>query len=166
MEVVGQKFEKSEFFLPEMMAAALATRGIMDILNPYLTEAGTEPVGKAIIATIKGDLHDIGKNIVGMMLEGAGYEVIDLGVDVPPAKLVETIQNSDAQLVGLSALLTTTIPMIGTTVQAMEKAGVRDKVKVMIGGAGVTQEYADDIGADGYARDANLIAYCPIRGEC
>jgi uroporphyrinogen decarboxylase len=155
MDVVGQKFEKREYFLPEMMAAALATRGIMDILNPYLTEAGTEPVGKAIIATVRGDLHDIGKNIVGMMLEGAGYEVIDLGVDVPPAKIVETIQNSDAQLVGLSALLTTTIPMIRTTVQAMEDAGVRDKVKVMIGGAGVTQEYADDIGADGYARDAS-----------
>jgi len=155
MEVVGQKFEKGEYFLPEMMAAALATRGIMDILNPYLTEAGAEPVGKAIIATVKGDLHDIGKNIVGMMLEGAGYEIIDLGVDVTPAKLVETIQNSDAQLVGLSALLTTTIPMIRTTVQAMEDAGVRDKVKVMIGGAGVTQEYADDIGADGYARDAS-----------
>ena len=155
MEVVGQKFENGEYFLPEMMAAALATRGIMDILNPYLTEAGTEPVGKAIIATVKGDLHDIGKNIVGMMLEGAGYEIIDLGVDVPPAKLIECIQQSDAQLVGLSALLTTTIPMIRTTVQAMEKAGVRNKVKVMIGGAGVTQEYADDIGADGYARDAS-----------
>jgi corrinoid protein of di/trimethylamine methyltransferase len=155
MEVVGQKFEKGEYFLPEMMAAALATRGIMDILNPYLTEAGAEPVGKAIIATVKGDLHDIGKNIVGMMLEGAGYEIIDLGVDVPPEKFVEAIQKSDAQLVGLSALLTTTMPMMRNTIQAMENTGVRDQVKVMVGGAGVTQEFADDIGADGYARDAS-----------
>jgi len=155
MDVVGQKFERAEYFLPEMMAAALATRGIMGILKPYLTEAGTEPVGKAIIATVKGDLHDIGKNIVGMMLEGAGYEIVDLGVDVSPEKLIETIQNSDAELVGLSALLTTTIPMIRTTVQALNDAGVRNKVKVMIGGAGVTQEYADDVGVDGYARDAS-----------
>jgi len=155
MEVVGQKFEKGEYFLPEMMAGALATRGIMDILNPYLTEAGAEPVGKAIIATVKGDLHDIGKNIVGMMLEGAGYEIIDLGVDVPPEKFVEAIQKSDAQLVGLSALLTTTMPMMRNTIQAMENTGVRDQVKVMVGGAGVTQEFADDIGADGYARDAS-----------
>jgi uroporphyrinogen decarboxylase len=155
MDVVGQLFEEGEYFLPEMMAAALGTRGIMDILSPYLTEAGTEPVGKAILATVKGDLHDIGKNLVGMMLEGAGYEIIDLGVDVPPEKFIEAVQNSDAQLVGLSALLTTTIPMIGNTVRAMEDAGVRDQVKVMVGGAGVTQEYADSIGADGYARDAS-----------
>ena len=155
MDVVGQLFEEGEYFLPEMMAAALGTRGIMDILSPYLTEAGTEPVGKAILATVKGDLHDIGKNLVGMMLEGAGYEIIDLGVDVPPEKFIEAIQKSDAQLVGLSALLTTTIPMIGNTVRAMESAGVRDQVKVMVGGAGVTQEYADSIGADGYAPDAS-----------
>jgi uroporphyrinogen decarboxylase len=155
MDVVGQLFEEGEYFLPEMMAAALGTRGIMDILSPYLTEAGTEPVGKAILATVKGDLHDIGKNLVGMMLEGAGYEIIDLGVDVPPEKFIEAIQKSDAQLVGLSALLTTTIPMIGNTVRAMDNAGVRDQVKVMVGGAGVTQEYADSIGADGYARDAS-----------
>jgi uroporphyrinogen decarboxylase len=155
MDVVGQEFEDGVFFLPEMMAAAIGARGIMDILSPYLTEAGAEPVGKAILATVKGDLHDIGKNLVGMMLEGAGFEVIDLGVDVPPEKFVEAIQSSDAQLVGLSALLTTTIPMIGNTVLAMEKAGVRDQVKVIVGGAGVTQEYADDIGADGYARDAS-----------
>jgi uroporphyrinogen decarboxylase len=155
MDVVGQEFEGGVFFLPEMMAAALGARGIMDILAPYLTESGAKPVGKAILATVKGDLHDIGKNLVGMMLEGAGFEVIDLGVDVPPEKFIETIRNSDAQVVGLSALLTTTIPMIGNTIRAMESAGVREKVKVMIGGAGVTQEYADSIGADGYARDAS-----------
>lgn len=154
MDIVGQEFEEGAYFLPEMMAAALGARGIMDILSPYLTQAGAEPVGKAILATVKGDLHDIGKNLVGMMLEGAGFEIIDLGVDVPPEKFVEAIQSSDAQLVGLSALLTTTIPMIGNTIRAMEKAGVRDQVKVMVGGAGVTQEYADEIGADGYARDA------------
>lgn len=155
MDVVGMEFEDGVFFLPEMMAAALGTRGIMDILAPLLTESGTEPVGKAILATVKGDLHDIGKNLVGMMLEGAGYEIIDLGVDVSPEKFIETIRNSDAKLVGLSALLTTTIPMIGTTIKALEDAGVREKVKVMVGGAGVTQEYADSIGADGYAPDAS-----------
>jgi 5-methyltetrahydrofolate--homocysteine methyltransferase len=155
MEVVGQKFEEGEYFLPEMMAAALGTRGILDILSPYLTKAGTEPVGKAIIATVKGDLHDIGKNMVCMMLEGAGYEIIDLGVDVPPEKFVEAIQESDAQLLGLSALLTTTMPMMRNTIQALENAGVRDQVKVMVGGAGVTQEFADNIGADGYAPDAS-----------
>ena len=155
MDVVGQEFEEGAYFLPEMMASALGARGIMDILSPYLTEAGTEPVGKAIIATVKGDLHDIGKNMVGMMLEGAGYEIIDLGVDVPPEKFVEAIQKSDAQLVGLSALLTTTMPMMRNTIRAIENAGVRDEVKVMVGGAGVTQEFADDIGADGYARDAS-----------
>jgi 5-methyltetrahydrofolate--homocysteine methyltransferase len=155
METVGQKFEEGEYFLPEMMAAALGTRGIINILRPYLTEAGAEPVGKAIIATVKGDLHDIGKNLVGMMLEGAGFEIIDLGVDVPPDKFVAAIQESDAQLVGLSALLTTTMPMMRNIIQAMESAGVRDQVKVMVGGAGVTQEYADAIGADGYAPDAS-----------
>ena len=155
MEVVGERFECGEYFLPEMMAAALGTRGIMDVLRPYLTEEGAEPVGKAIIATVKGDLHDIGKNLVGMMLEGAGYEIIDLGVDVPPEKFVEAINESDAQLVGMSALLTTTMPMMRKILQAMENAGVRDKVKVMVGGAGVTQGYASDIGADGYAPDAS-----------
>ena len=155
MEVVGQKFEEGEYFLPEMMAAALGTRGILDILSPYLTKAGTEPAGKAIIATVKGDLHDIGKNMVGMMLEGAGYEIIDLGVDISPEKFVEAIQESDAQLLGLSALLTTTMPMMRNTIQALENAGVRDQVKVMVGGAGVTQEFADNIGADGYAPDAS-----------
>jgi 5-methyltetrahydrofolate--homocysteine methyltransferase len=155
METVGNKFECGEYFLPEMMAAALGTRGIMDILRPYLIEADAEPVGKAIIATVKGDLHDIGKNLVGMMLEGAGFEIIDLGVDVPPEKFVEAIQTSDAKLVGLSALLTTTMPMMRKIIQAMENAGVRDQVKVMVGGAGVTQDYADDINADGYAPDAS-----------
>ncbi len=155
MEVVGQKFEEGEYFLPEMMAAALGTRGIMDILRPYLTAAGTEPVGKAIIATVKGDLHDIGKNLVGMMLEGAGFEIIDLGVDVPPSKFVEAIQETDAKIIGLSALLTTTMPMMRKIIQAIEGAGVRDQIKIMVGGAGVTQEYANDIGADGYAPDAS-----------
>ncbi len=155
MEVVGQKFEEGEYFLPEMMASALGTRGIMDLLRPRLTEAGSEPVGKAIIGTVKGDLHDIGKNLVGMMLEGAGFEIIDLGVDVTADNFIQAIGESDAQLVGMSALLTTTMPMMRHILQEIESAGVRDQVMIMVGGAGVTQEYADAIGADGYAPDAS-----------
>jgi uroporphyrinogen decarboxylase len=155
MQEVGERFECGEYFLPEMMASALGTRGIMDLLRPLLTAAGTEPVGKAIIGTVKGDLHDIGKNLVGMMLEGGGFEIIDLGVDVTPQKYVQTIKESNAQLVGLSALLTTTMPMMGKIIQEMENEGVREKVVVMVGGPGVTQEFADSIGADGYAPDAS-----------
>lgn len=155
MEVVGQKFEEGEYFLPEMMASALGTRGIMDLLRPLLTEAGSEPVGTAIIGTVKGDLHDIGKNLVGMMLEGAGFEIIDLGVDVTAANFIQAVRESDAQLVGMSALLTTTMPMMRQILQEMESVGVRDQVMVMVGGAGVTQEYADAIGADAYAPDAS-----------
>jgi uroporphyrinogen decarboxylase len=155
MDVVGSKFEEGEYFLPEMMAAALGTRGIMDLLRPLLTEAGSKPIATAIIGTVKGDLHDIGKNLVGMMLEGAGFEIIDLGVDISPGKFVQAIEESDAQLVGMSALLTTTMPMMRNIIQEMEAAGVRDRIKVMVGGAGVTQGYADDIGADGYAPDAS-----------
>lgn len=155
MDTVGQKFETGEFFLPEMMAAALGTRAIMDLLKPLLTESGAEPVAKAIVGTVKGDLHDIGKNLVCMMLEGAGFEVIDLGPDVQPDKFVEAINESGASLVGMSALLTTTMPMMRNTIKTIQDAGVRDKVKIMVGGAGVTQDFADDIGADGYAQDAS-----------
>jgi methylmalonyl-CoA mutase cobalamin-binding domain/chain len=144
-----------DYFLPEMMLAASGTRGIMDILRPLLTEAGSEPMAVAIIGTVKGNLHDIGKNLVGMMLERTGFEIIDLGVDIAPENFVQAIRDSNAQLVGLSALLTTTMPMMHKIIQEMETAGVRDQVQVMVGGAGVTQAYANDIGADGYAPDAS-----------
>ncbi|MFN2135305.1 MAG: cobalamin-dependent protein [Candidatus Promineifilaceae bacterium] len=155
MDTVGNSFECGDFFLPEMMAAALATRGIMDLLRPMLVESGAEPVGKAIIGTVKGDLHDIGKNLVGMMLEGAGFEIYDLGPDVPAEKFIEAIRETNAGLIGMSALLTTTMPMMGTIIREIEAAGLRDEVKIMIGGAGTNQEYANAIGADGYAPDAS-----------
>jgi uroporphyrinogen decarboxylase len=155
MDEVGRRFETGDFFLPEMMAAALGTRGIMDLLRPLLVESGAEPVGKAILGTVKGDLHDIGKNLVGMMLEGAGFEIIDLGPDVPGEKFIKAIKESGAPLVGMSALLTTTMPMMDQIIREIEEAGLRDQVKIMIGGAGTTQDFADEIGADGYAQDAS-----------
>ena len=155
METVGNRFECGEFFLPEMMASAIGTRGIMEILRPLLTEAGAEPIAKVILGTVKGDLHDIGKNLVGMMLEGGGFDVIDLGPDAPPEKFIEAIKETNAELVGMSALLTTTMPMMRVTIQAIEDAGLRDRVKIMVGGAGATQTFADEIGADGYAPDAS-----------
>ncbi len=158
MQIVGQRFEEGDFFLPEMMAAALGTRGIMKLLQPLLTAAGTEPVGTAILGTVKGDLHDIGKNLVGMMLEGAGFRVIDLGPDVAPEKFVAAIQESDAKIVGLSALLTTTMPMMQKVIKAIDEAGAHEGIKIMVGGAGVNQTFADAIGADGYAPDASAAA--------
>ncbi len=155
MDIVGQKFECGEYFLPEMMAAAIGTQGIMKVLRPKLAESGIEPVAKAVIGTVKGDLHDIGKSIVAMMWEGAGFQVIDLGPDAPPEKFVNAIQENGVELVGMSALLTTTMPMMGKIIQAIQVAGLRDKVKIMIGGAGVTQAFVDQIGADGYAPDAS-----------
>ena len=155
MTVVGDNFEKGDYFLPEMMASALATQACMEILRPMLSDSGAEPMAKTIIGTVKGDLHDIGKNLVGMMWEGAGFEVIDLGPDVPADKFIAEIRKGEAKLVGLSALLTTTMPMMRTIINEIETSGVRDLVKIMVGGAGVTQEYADQIGADGYAPDAS-----------
>lgn len=155
MDEVGRRFENGDFFLPEMMAAALGTRGIMDLLRPMLVESGAEPVGRAILGTVKGDLHDIGKNLVGMMLEGAGFEIIDLGPDVPGEKFIDAINETSATLVGMSALLTTTMPMMDKIIREIEEAGLRDQVKIMIGGAGTTQDFADEIGADGYAQDAS-----------
>ncbi len=155
MQVVGSKFECGEYFLPEMMAAAIGTQGVMKVLRPKLIESGIEPVAKALIGTVKGDLHDIGKNLVAMMWEGAGFNVIDLGPDVSAEKFIKAIQDNQPQLVGMSALLTTTMPMMGKIIKALEDAGVRDQVKILIGGAGVTQAFADQIGADGYAPDAS-----------
>ncbi|MBK8027057.1 MAG: corrinoid protein [Chloroflexi bacterium] len=156
MEIVGEKFECGEFFLPEMMASALGAQGIMKLLRPKLTERGVDPVATVVVGTVKGDLHDIGKNLVAMMWEGSGFNVVDLGVNVSPERFVEAIRgDNEVKLVGLSALLTTTMPMINTTIQAIGDAGLRDRVKILIGGASVTQHFAEEIGADGYATDAS-----------
>ena len=154
MTIVGEKFETAEFFLPEMMAAALAARGILEVLRPQLAAAHAEPVGRIVIGTVKGDLHDIGKNLVCMMMEGAGFEVIDLGPDVAADKFIAAIEEHRPGLVGLSALLTTTAPMMRTILRALQQAGVRDRVKVLVGGAAISADFADEIGADGYAADA------------
>jgi methylmalonyl-CoA mutase cobalamin-binding domain/chain len=156
MEVVGNNFECGDYYLPEMMASAIATRGIMNLLRPKLTETGAEPVAKAALGTVKGDLHDIGKNLVGMMWEGAGFQVIDLGPDVPPEKFIAAIKDENVDLIGMSALLTTTMPMMGTTIKAITAAGVRDRVKIMVGGPGTNEQFAREIGADGYAPDASV----------
>jgi 5-methyltetrahydrofolate--homocysteine methyltransferase len=154
MSVVGVKFKNNEFYVPEVLIAARAMHASLDLLRPLIAERGIEPVGRVAIGTVKGDLHDIGKNLVAMMLEGAGYEVNDLGVDVKPETFIEAVKGKRAQVIALSALLTTTMPAMADTIKALEQAGVRGKVKVMIGGAPVTQSYADEIKADGYAPDA------------
>ncbi|MEN6371011.1 MAG: corrinoid protein [Armatimonadota bacterium] len=154
MNVVGQKFKANEFYVPEVLIAARAMDAAMKHLKPVLVATGAKPVGTIILGTVKDDLHDIGKNLVGMMLEGAGFEIVDLGVDVKPEKFAEMVKEKGAQIVALSALLTTTMPAMKTTIGALETAGLKGKVKVLVGGAPVTQNYADEIGADGYAPDA------------
>ncbi|MBN2470275.1 MAG: corrinoid protein [Anaerolineae bacterium] len=156
MEIVGSKFETGEYFLPEMMASAVGTKGVMTLLRPLLAETGVEPVARAVIGSVKGDLHDIGKNLVAMMWEGGGFEVTDLGPDVAPEKFVAAIEEQNAQLVGMSALLTTTMPMMSKTIKAIEEAGLRDRVKIMVGGPGVNATFVQDIGADGYAPNASV----------
>ena len=157
MSEVGCLFEKEEYFVPEMLTAARAMKAGLEIVKPLLVNSGLEPVGKIAIGTVKGDLHDIGKNLVGMMLEGAGFEIIDLGVDVAPESFVEAVR-SGANMIGLSALLTTTMPSMETTIRAIEAAGLRGNVKIIIGGAPVTAEFARRIGADGFASDASQAA--------
>lgn len=157
MTEVGERFERNEFFVPEMLIAARAMQAGMTLIKPLLVEGGVEPLGKVAIGTVKGDLHDIGKNLVSMMMEGAGFEVMDMGVDTQPAKFVQAVRDG-ADVIAMSALLTTTMPSMKTTVDALVEAGLRDKVKVLIGGAPVTQAYADQIGADGYAPDASSAA--------
>ena len=152
MDVIGARFKKNEVYIPEVLIAARAMKMAMEILEPELVKAGVEPLGKLLIGTVQGDLHDIGKNLVAMMLKGAGFEVVDLGVDIPAEKFVEQVKASGANLVGMSALLTTTMPAMEKTVKALKEAGI--SAKVMIGGAPVTQGYADKIGADGYSADA------------
>lgn len=154
MSVVGDKFRRGEYFVPEVLLSARAMKAGMAILRPLLTETGAKPIGKVVLGTVRGDLHDIGKNLVGMMMEGAGFQVIDLGVQVKPEKFVQAVIEHQPQIVGMSALLTTTMPAMADTIKAFREAGIRDRVVVMIGGAPVTQEYADEIGADGYAPDA------------
>lgn len=154
MNVVGQKFKCNEFYVPEVLIAARAMKECMALLKPLLMKSGVESAGKILIGTIKGDLHDIGKNLVGMMLEGSGFEVIDLGVDIKPDAFVQSVKETNADIVGMSALLTTTMPVMKDTIQALEAAGLRNGVKILIGGAPVTQSFAEEIGADGYAPDA------------
>ncbi len=154
MSEVGRLFEINEYYVPEMLIAARAMKAGLALIRPKLVEEDVEPIGKIALGTVKGDLHDIGKNLVGIMMEGAGFEVIDLGVDVSPQQFIDAVQKQDAQLIGLSALLTTTMPGMRDTIDALTEAGIRDQVKVLIGGAPVTQKYADEIGADGYSRDA------------
>jgi len=152
MDVVGARFKENEIYVPEVLIAARAMKSAMEILEPELAKAGIEPTGTFLIGTVQGDLHDIGKNLVAMMLKGAGFEVIDLGVDVAPEKFIEQAKITGTQLVGMSALLTTTMPGMEKTVRALKDAGI--SAKIMIGGAPVTQGHADKIGADGYAADA------------
>ena len=154
MDEVGRRFECSEYFVPEMLIAARAMKAALELIRPLLTERGDQPVGRVVIGTVKGDLHDIGKNLVAAMLEEGGFEVTDLGVNVPPEKFVATVQEKNATIVALSALLTTTMPSMKTTIEAFQQAGLRDKVKVLIGGAPITQRFADEIGADGYSENA------------
>ena len=153
MNVVGEKFKNNKFHIPEVLIAARAMKSGMELIRPLLSESGIEPVGTVAIGTVKGDLHDIGKNLVMMMLEGAGFEIIDLGIDVTVDQFISAIDDG-AQVIAMSALLTTTMPTMKTVIDEIKEAGLREQVKVMIGGAPITQGYADEIGADGYARDA------------
>lgn len=155
MREVGKRFEEGEYYVPEMLVAARAMQSALVLLKPHLKDANIKSAGKVAIGTIKGDLHDIGKNLVAMMLEGAGYEIVDLGTDVAPEKFVSAVQSQAVDIVALSALLTTTMPNMKTIVEALQAAGLRNQVKVMIGGAPVTESYARQIGADGYAPDAS-----------
>jgi len=155
MAEVGRLFEAGEYFVPEMLIAARAMKTGTEILKPHLQEAQVRSAGKVVLGTVKGDLHDIGKNLVGMMLEGAGFEIHDLGTDVPPEKFVEAVRTTGANVVGMSALLTTTMPSMKSIIEGLTQAGLRHQVKVIVGGAPLTDAYARQIGADGYAPDAS-----------
>jgi 5-methyltetrahydrofolate--homocysteine methyltransferase len=154
MDEVGDLFHKGEYFVPEMLVAARAMLNGLEVLKPKLVDSGIKPIGKVLVGTVKGDIHDIGKNLVAMALEGAGFEVIDLGTDVPPEKFVEAIKERGPQVVGMSALITTTMLSMKDTVKAISDAGLRDRVKIMIGGAPVRQEFCEEIGADYYGPDS------------
>ncbi len=155
MSEVGRQFEAGEKFVPEMLISARAMQAAMNVLRPILVAKDIKALGTVVVGTVSGDLHDIGKNLVKMMLEGAGFNVIDLGVDVSPQKFVQTARDQNAQIIGLSALLTTTMPSMKTTIDTLKEAGLHGKIKVMIGGAPITQDFANEIGADGFAPDAS-----------
>jgi len=155
MEIVGVKFKNCELFVPEVLMAARAMKAGLEVIRPLFEKSGVKPMGTAVIGTVQGDLHDIGKNLVTMMMEGNGFEVVDLGADVPPAQFVEKVKAKDAKLCMMSALLTTTMPAMKTTIEGLKKAGLGGKVKTMVGGAPVTQKFADEIGADGYGSNAS-----------
>lgn len=154
MDVVGDEYEKGERYVPEMLISAEAMKEAMTLLKPLLAEAGVESAGKVVMGTVEGDLHDIGQNLVSMMLEGAGFEVCNLGAEIPAEKFIEAVRKNNPHLLGMSALLTTTMTHMPEVIQALDENGLREKIKVMVGGAPVTQDYADEIGADGYAPDA------------
>jgi len=155
MSIIGKRFKKNEIYVPEVLISARAMHAGMDVLKPKLIESGVKNIGKVVMGTVKGDLHDIGKNLVEMMLEGAGFEVIDLGTDISTDKFVEAVKEHKPNIIGMSALLTTTMVNIPEVIKALEAASLRDKVKIMVGGAPITQNYADQIGADGYSPDAS-----------
>jgi corrinoid protein of di/trimethylamine methyltransferase len=156
MSEVGRRYECEEYFVPELLLAARAMKGSLELIRPLLAARGVEPAGRVVIGTVKGDLHDLGKNLVASLLEGGGFEVVDLGSDVAPEKFVRAVKDGNANIVCLSALLTVTMPAMKATMEALKNAGVRDRIKVMIGGAPVTQQYADEIGADGYGENASV----------
>jgi 5-methyltetrahydrofolate--homocysteine methyltransferase len=162
MSEVGRLFEAGEYFVPEMLIAARAMKSGLELIKPLLVSADIKPRGKVALGTVKGDLHDIGKNLVGIMLEGAGFAIYDLGTDISPQQFIDVIEKQEVDLIGLSALLTTTMPMMETTIQAISEAGLRSRVKIMIGGAPITKEYADKVGADGFAPDASQAARLAI----
>jgi len=155
MSIIGKRFKKNEIYVPEVLISARAMHAGMDVLKPKLIESGVKNIGKVVMGTVKGDLHDIGKNLVEMMLEGAGFEVVDLGTDISTDKFVEAVKEHKPNIIGMSALLTTTMVNIPEVIKALEAASLRDKVKIMVGRAPITQNYADQIGADGYSPDAS-----------
>ena len=154
MDEVGRRFECNDYFVPELLLSARAMKSALELVRPLLAKSGVQPVARVVIGTVKGDLHDIGKNLVAAMFEGGGFEVIDLGVNVTPEKFIETVKAKNANIVAMSALLTTTMPAMKTTIDAFKQAGVREQVKILIGGAPITQKYANEIGADGYSDNA------------
>ncbi len=154
MDEVGRRFERGDYFVPELLLSARAMKAAMELIRPLLTARGTEPIGRVVIGTVKGDLHDIGKNLVAAMLEGGGFEVIDLGVNVTPERFIATVREKNANIVAMSALLTTTMTSMKTTIDAFTAAGMRRQVKMLVGGAPLTKQYADEIGADGFGANA------------
>jgi 5-methyltetrahydrofolate--homocysteine methyltransferase len=154
MDEVGRRFGCNEYFVPELLLSARAMKSALELIRPLLVASGAQPKGRVVIGTVKGDLHDIGKNLVAAMLEGGGFEVIDLGVNVPPEKFIESVKSKNANIVAMSALLTTTMPSMKSTIDAFKQAGIREQVKFLIGGAPITQKFADEIGADGYSESA------------